>query len=101
MRKANAGGQLQDLTLKVGDWTPPWDGPLYFPPWLESRKAEVLCTEADINASGKLCKMQVSRGYWPPMTNQWESDGWIFEDLELDLADSDGEQLNTLADLQT
>ncbi|KAF3040567.1 hypothetical protein E8E11_000571 [Didymella keratinophila] len=88
IKEANAGGQLQDLTLKVGDWSRSWDGPLYSPPWMESRQAEVLCAESNVDASGKPCKTQVSRGYWPSTTNQWESDSWMFDDSEYDLANS-------------
>lgn len=87
MREANTGNHIQDLTLRIGDWSRSWDGPLYSPPWMESRQAEIVCSRSNTDESGKSCRMQVSRGYWPPATEHWESEGWMFGDMELDLAD--------------
>jgi hypothetical protein len=97
MKTANAGGELQSVTFKVGDWSPSWDGPLYKPPWMQLRRAEVICTETNMAKYGKSCQMEVAEGYWPPATKQWERDGWMFGDIELDPEDLDEKSRGELA----
>ncbi|KAH8176408.1 hypothetical protein LIA77_04826 [Sarocladium implicatum] len=38
------GGKFEKLQLFAGDWSRPWDGPLYFPGWLEGRRAWASCS---------------------------------------------------------
>lgn len=98
IKETSAGSQLQTLTLRAGDWTRSWDGPLYSPPWMEFRQTEILCVGSNVEASGKSCKSQVSRGYWPPTSNQWEKDSWMFDDAEYDVLNSDRENPNAYAE---
>jgi hypothetical protein len=87
IKQGKTGGHLQNLTIRVGDWSPSWGGPIYTPPWMESRQAEIVCTSSATSGIDKTCKMEVSRGYWPPQTKNWESDDWMFDDIEFDPAD--------------
>ncbi|KAF1995949.1 hypothetical protein P154DRAFT_409780, partial [Amniculicola lignicola CBS 123094] len=44
MREKKVGEELQNVTFWVGDWQRSWDGPLYFPDWLEHKNAKVVCS---------------------------------------------------------
>ncbi|KAJ4345361.1 uncharacterized protein N0V89_011491 [Didymosphaeria variabile] len=83
IEEANIGCQLQDVTFRLGDWTPPYDGPLYFPPWIENRKAEVTCSKTDRAQREKRCRAVRSYGYWPPKTNEQEGSYWPLPEEEL------------------
>ncbi len=52
LRNHNAGGTLARVTLRSGDWSPSWDGPLYFPDWLEMKKAWMECVLGDEAGGG-------------------------------------------------
>jgi hypothetical protein len=44
MRSEKKGDELAEVTIFVGDWTRAFDGPLYFPDWLERKRSKVVCT---------------------------------------------------------
>lgn len=71
VKQANEGGMLENVTLRVGDWTRPWDGPLYSEPWMEDRKAEVVCSGVGKGERQRLCEMTVSQDYWPLRESIW------------------------------
>jgi hypothetical protein len=54
-----------------------WDGPLYFPPWIESRQAEMICQDSNIDKYGGPCKMEalVQRFHCTPQ--RCRIDAWI------------------------
>ena len=37
-------GKLRELNLFAGDWSRPWDGPIYMPSWIEGRQAWASCS---------------------------------------------------------
>lgn len=39
---------LANVTFYIGDWGPPWDGPIYDPYWLEGRNGKVECTRESL-----------------------------------------------------
>ncbi len=66
------GTPLTDITFWAGDWSRPGDGPLYMPPWIEGRRAKVVCSVARSNSDGAkregtcpgVCKVEVVVQYW-------------------------------------
>ncbi|KAH6633708.1 hypothetical protein C7974DRAFT_393323 [Boeremia exigua] len=80
LKQKNVGGRLQNVTFRVGDWTPPWDGPVYSPPWMEHRQVEIACSESGKVKGEKRCEMLLSQGYWPPESNREGGLSWLFED---------------------
>lgn len=82
LKQVNNGGQLRNVTFRLGDWTPPWDGPLYQPPWLEHRKVEISCTEQVGTGEGNSCEMIQSLGYWPPDKHSKDMMSMLFDDDE-------------------
>lgn len=44
MRGVKSGVELRNVTFYVGDWTRPWDGPLYFPDWFDGKREQVTCS---------------------------------------------------------
>lgn len=63
LRENKVGQELTNVTFWAGDWAPPWDGPLYSPPWIENRRAKVVCSvgEGDDKAA---CVVEDGRNYW-------------------------------------
>jgi len=43
LRAKKTGEPLAEMELFAGDWSRPWDGPLYLSDWLEARKAWAKC----------------------------------------------------------
>ena len=43
IRSRKKGNELTSVTFCVGDWTRPWDGPLYFGDWLEGKRGKFSC----------------------------------------------------------
>jgi hypothetical protein len=84
IRKANIGGQLQNVTFRLGDWTPRWDGPLYFPPWIKNKKVEIVCLTGDSAQRKKNCKVVIAHGYWPLTPHSWETYMWDLPQVELE-----------------
>ena len=76
IQQANVGGALQNVTFRIGDWTPPWDGPLYFPPWIEDRKVEIVCSARGEVEGERRCELIRSYGYWPPESNTGYDDDY-------------------------
>jgi hypothetical protein len=70
LREHKIGEELREMTMFAGDWSGPWDGPLYIPPWIEGRKTEVVCT-----AEGTIkCSVEVGENYWiVPPPKPWPS----------------------------
>ncbi|KAH8653586.1 hypothetical protein BX600DRAFT_515851 [Xylariales sp. PMI_506] len=54
----DGGGKLQRVTFYIGDWSRPWDGPLYIPGWLEYRRGKVECSVTD--GGKEVCEHVVS-----------------------------------------
>ncbi|CAO2649788.1 Nn.00g010800.m01.CDS01 [Neocucurbitaria sp. VM-36] len=63
MRENKVGDGLEQVTFWVGDWMRPWDGPLYFPSWVEGRRAKAVCTARVGNETEK-CVFEVGERYW-------------------------------------
>ncbi|KAF2032887.1 hypothetical protein EK21DRAFT_59970 [Setomelanomma holmii] len=64
MKDNNEGGELSNVTFHVGDWQRPWDGPLYFPPWVEGRRAKVVCTSEAKGQDEGWCVVETGVKYW-------------------------------------
>jgi|SRR5690242_10342467 len=93
MKGANPRGLLQNVTFRIGDWKPIWDGPLYSPPWMEGRRVEIHCSEVGKEKFEKHCEMVQSYGYWPPGSNTKGETNWMFEDQLWDF----GEDINHIS----
>ncbi|KAL6250401.1 hypothetical protein RBB50_002703 [Rhinocladiella similis] len=79
LRANKAGRPLTNLTLWAGDWSRPWDGPLYTPPWIEGRQAKVTCGVAGAaDATGsdvqEDCHLLVGQRYWESRSYGWMDD---------------------------
>ncbi|KAJ4993598.1 hypothetical protein SVAN01_00652 [Stagonosporopsis vannaccii] len=79
IKEANVGSGPENVTFRIGDWTPIWDGPLYSPPWIEGRKVEIHCSNVAQIKAEKHCEMVRSYGYWPPESNTKGASNWMFE----------------------
>jgi hypothetical protein len=55
--------EMANVTFYVGDWTRGWDGPLYFPEWLEGKAAKVVCMTEGM-AKDDWCVVERGEGYW-------------------------------------
>lgn len=55
--------EMANVTFYVGDWTRGWDGPLYFPDWLEGKAAKVVC-KAEGTVKDDWCVVERGEGYW-------------------------------------
>lgn len=62
MRENKVGVSLKNVTFRVGDWSRSWDGPLYFPDWLEGRRAAVECSAP--NDEDAFCIVTKGQDYW-------------------------------------
>ncbi|OAL57493.1 hypothetical protein IQ07DRAFT_582649 [Pyrenochaeta sp. DS3sAY3a] len=75
MKEHKKGAELGEVTFWLGDWSPPWDGPLYVPPWAEGRRGKVVC-KADIGeALENPCTLIYGEKYW-------EKEYATYEDLD-------------------
>lgn len=45
IREKTRGRVLREVTFVAGDWTRPWDGPLYFGDWMEGRQVKFTCDD--------------------------------------------------------
>jgi hypothetical protein len=71
LRQNKVGMPLTNVTFWAGDWSRPWDGSLYSPPWIEHRQAKVVCSVATPpNPNGAeregtgVCEVEVGELYW-------------------------------------
>jgi hypothetical protein len=64
MKEHNPSGELANVTFWVGDWSRPWDGPLYFPDWAEGRRSKVVCKDTKISDAGSSCVVENGAQYW-------------------------------------
>ncbi|KAK5461188.1 hypothetical protein LTS15_003251 [Exophiala xenobiotica] len=74
LRQNKVGMPLTNATFWAGDWSRPWGGPLYSPPWIEHRQAKVVCggvvTPSNSDSDGAeregtgLCEVEVGKQYW-------------------------------------
>lgn len=62
LRRAKTGEELTSVTFRAGDFSRPWDGPIYFPEWLEGRKVWVECSVLREDGSRKGEGEAVCRG---------------------------------------
>ncbi|KAK5027443.1 hypothetical protein LTS07_007045 [Exophiala sideris] len=64
LRQHKTGSALQNVTFWGGEWTRRWDGPLYFPKWMDGQKVLVKCTsEAEPGIKGA-CHVERGEKYW-------------------------------------
>jgi hypothetical protein len=78
LRREKQGVDFTNMTFYVGDWSRPWNGPLYFPDWMEGKRAKVVCSVE--NGEGK-CVVERAEKYW-----EWSERDWSWEeDREWDL----------------
>jgi hypothetical protein len=95
IKKHNAGKALQYITLRSGDWSPPWDGALYFPGWLEYKSAWAECglyggKDGSISCEGQDTSIRSSNPYCEAMfdkaNNKTDTDsGLLLEQMPGDL----------------
>jgi hypothetical protein len=72
LKQANEGGQLLNMTLRVGDWaSTSVHGYAYGDEWMMDRKLEISCSSTSNLDLGKLCELEDSLGHWPPESNCW------------------------------
>jgi hypothetical protein len=64
MRQRKVGQELTNVTFWVGDWTRAWDGPLYFPDWIEGRRSKVSCSIGNEVGEEGWCVVEVGKEYW-------------------------------------
>ncbi|RVX73896.1 hypothetical protein B0A52_02786 [Exophiala mesophila] len=79
LRENKIGKQLTNVTFWTGDWSRPWDGPLYFPPWIEHRKAKVVCS---VNEADRVtCVVEEGRDYWEG--SRYGDDFWDRDEMHV------------------
>ena len=79
MRANKVGNELSNVTFWGGDWTRPWDGPLYFPPWIENKRTKVVCTAKDgQEAGGEECIVLDGAYYWKGYGRSYYSEDMEF-----------------------
>ncbi|KAF2257653.1 hypothetical protein CC78DRAFT_205284 [Lojkania enalia] len=64
LRGKKVGMELKGVTFWVGDWMRAWDGPLYFPDWLEGKRAKVVCSVEGKSEGEAWCVVEVGDKYW-------------------------------------
>ncbi|KAK5042864.1 hypothetical protein LTR84_012437 [Exophiala bonariae] len=74
LRAKKIGEELTNVTFWGGDWSRPWDGPVYSPPWIEGRKVKVLCTNGkEEHGSGEEnCTVLTGVEYWDQKARWYE-----------------------------
>jgi hypothetical protein len=72
------GEPLKNVTFWVGDWSRAYDGPLYFPEWLEGKRAKVACGTEGKQDGEAWCIVEAGKNYWK-RPNVWVS-GWSDDD---------------------
>jgi len=80
MKEKNDGGELTNVTFWVGDWSRPWDGPLYFPPWGEGRSAKVMCSTEDKTGEEGWCVIEAGKEYWKGQRDypqEWDDEPYL------------------------
>ncbi|KAH7402811.1 hypothetical protein BKA66DRAFT_449564 [Pyrenochaeta sp. MPI-SDFR-AT-0127] len=83
---------LDEVTFWVGDWSRPWDGPIYIPPWIEGRRAKFTCKKEGMGEDEVRCEAKGDKEYWKhggeggqywAMENEWDDDYDYEENIEL------------------
>ncbi|KAF2745437.1 hypothetical protein M011DRAFT_378486, partial [Sporormia fimetaria CBS 119925] len=64
LRDKKVGEALDNVAFFVGDWEPPWNGPLYFPLWIEGKRASVRCTAQNGVGDKAWCRVEKGEQYW-------------------------------------
>jgi hypothetical protein len=72
MKEHKVGEELKNVTFWVGDWSRSWDGPLYFPDWLEHRSTKVFCSEEGKQEGEAWCEVLGSRDYWKKSRKEYD-----------------------------
>ena len=74
MRAKKVGKGVKRVTFWAGDWSRGWDGPLYTPPWIEGRRAKVLCTTEGKAEGEAWCTTVAGGGYWKKDAPKFEDE---------------------------
>ena len=83
LMQANKGGKLQNMTLKLGDWASSRVRGYhpYSDVWMMDRKLKIFCSTSSNLDVMKLCHVEDSVGYWPPGSNCWGSEDYLWSDF--------------------
>jgi hypothetical protein len=82
MKMQRSSGDLGEVRFRIGDFSRPWDGPVYEPPWLEQRSLEVACDHRGKVEGQAWCRVGGTEQYWNTnpygydFENAWDEVGW-------------------------